>query len=743
MIELRSSKKNIGTQHHSFLGIISKIFLKIIIPIIFLLIIIAFITPRFMPIEKIIPIPEITSKIHEKTGLNIKINGKARISIIPFLGITAQNIEITNSSFTNPNLLSAKHIEIKIAILPLIFKKIVIKNIILEKSTINIIQHNGTYNFFTPQTTTTQHKITIKPKSKFFNIQNIRIKNLIISNSNFFYTKHSNSTTPITHKLTNLNTKISIQKTKNKINLTSSFHFNNHKFNINLESSNIKQLFQNKTSNSIIKITSDLGNIHAHAQYTINPNIPTFFEDLQLEFTSTDTKFNEYFKNHNHTLSQLPPIDITFHAILKKNIFQISNLTIQSPHILYTSKNIQGSINLKNTPNNLTNSITSNGTIQFEINNINNLFNTLEINTNQSINLPKKINGTFTFNFINNTFKTTNGNISIDNQPIQFSSNSNFLENNTTIKIHSNQFNLDQYLFQPPQNTQNTKPQSTQKTNKPIFLPPNPKHTTEILLTINELTLQTKKFTEFSLNSKINNNSTLLKLNTNAFDGSISIISNISSHNNQLQSISTEIITKNTEIKDILSYFTKKNLLEGKMTSHINISANGSTINELLQNNKGKMEFHFPYLTVKGFDANTLINDIKTDYKKMLSGTIKEKYLSINKQSKFNNTSGKIITTNGIITNEKTTITLENIHIITSGMIDINKKNITHKIEIINNNILPSIIASGDFSDIKYSIDAKGYIQQNTKKILEKEFSNPNVQKKIEKIESLFKNLKK
>ena len=167
MAELNSSKDNAGTNHTSFLSLFSHIIFKVIVWFLAIVVALSFIIPRFIPIEKIIPIPEINQVIYQKTGLNVEIAGKARLSILPFFGITAHNIIITNPSFEEKNVLSAKKIDIKIAIFPLILKRLVIKNIILDNAKIDIIKCNNSYNFFTPISSNTQTSESFQNHKQF------------------------------------------------------------------------------------------------------------------------------------------------------------------------------------------------------------------------------------------------------------------------------------------------------------------------------------------------------------------------------------------------------------------------------------------------------------------------------------------------------------------------------------------------------------------------------------------------
>jgi len=657
--------------------------------------------PRFIPIEKFISTPEINQKIFEKTGLNIKIHGKARISILPFVGIIAHNIDITNPSFQTEiqKVLSADTIEIKIAIIPLIFQKLVIKNITINQSTINLLKCHGKYNFFTPINSKEDIKVQQKKDSKwnkFLNkilkFKSFAVSNISITNSEISY--QTCETDSQIHKITELNATISIPHFEGDIHAQISGKSHEHDFKINLKSSSLMELLNEGKGSLDLALESEIGTISAEGKYTINKKNPILLESVTLNVISKNITIKK----------AISPTDLSFNVNLEGKNLEIKDLSIKSPSF----------------------TLTGNGNFLFE----------------------------------NGTIKG-NSSLNIDDSKLNIITILHLFEKNKSINLEilADKINIDNYIGgKEPEKSQVATPlpikvdtKTTQKTtNAPIKIWTLGKIPITSQISINEITFKGNKFERTTIAMQSQKNSIFTKINTNGFSGKVSIEStvksNISGKNNILQSISTTIATNNTEMHEILQFFNQKQIIQGRFNSQITLSAIGSTFGELLTQNNGNSTFQSQNVTIYGFDADHFISDIKKDYKQILSGNITNKYISPEKKSNIGNVFGKFTIKNGTITNDKTVATKDEIQLTAFGTVNINNKNLDYTISASKGShslALPSLTLHGTTSNIKYSIDTQNYIKQNAKILLEREFNSPKTQEKLQKFEHLFSILKK
>ncbi len=744
MPELNSSKNNIGTVHTSSISLFSNIIFKTVIWSLVVIITLSFLISRFLPVEKIIPIPEINQVIYEKTGLEVKITGKTRLSILPFFGITARDVVITNPSFEEKNVLSAKEIDIKIAIFPLLIKRLVIKNIILDNASIDIIKCENAYNFFTPPISNSQPAKTQENQKRFFNFRNTSLTHLKISNSRFSY---KSCKTDIIHKITEINAKISAPNSDAKIKANISINLNNHKLNLKLRSSSLNDLLKENKGAIDIIIKSELGDITADAKYKINKNNPILFDAFNLNIAAKNLsgeKLAKQTQNTNTMLRNLPPIDFSLGAELKNHKLSVSRFVVNSKHLAIKSKNISGTISENPLLSNI------NGSLEITFSDLNNFCNTFEIPTQSFTNLPQKITSQIDFTLekgMFNTHKTSY--IKFDDTNINIASLVSFIPENRFINfdITADKLNIDHYLAKNPEVQDAQKNiQGIQKNihDSPIHIPQISKIPVESRISIDSLVYKNVNFEDLTSIIKINNNSTTLKAQTNAFDGKISLEGGITQRDGVLQTVSSNIIAKKVEINDILKYLNQEAKFSGISTFQINISANGSTGLELTKQNSGTITFDSTNSTLHGIAIDSLIFDIKNDYKQIFSGSIKEKYFSPSGKSKIDSIAARVILKNGVLINEKFTIKTNSLSFNISGEMNIINHNIHYTVSPIHGSSpLPSLVLNGTTNDILYSIDASSYIKQSAKSFAEKEFSSQTTQEKLKKLKNLFNNLKK
>ena len=740
MAELNSSKDTAGTNHTSILSLFSNLIFKVTMWFLAIVAMLSFIVPRFIPIEKIIPIPEINQAIYQKTGLNIEIAGRARLSILPFFGIIAHNVLITNPSFEGNNVLSAKKIDVKIAIFPLFLRKLVIKNIILDNAKIDIIKCNNAYNFFTPPLSSTPISSTATSQKPFLKFKSISLSHLRISNTNFSYKVCK---TDIFHKITNIEAKISAPNADAKIESQSSMSINNYTFNININSSSLNELLKKNKGEIELSMQSELGNIKADAKYKINKKNPILFDELKLNITANNLSGERLAKQtqkENKFLNKLPPIDFSFGAELKNHKLSVSHFVVKSKYLSMKAREINGTISQNPLLSNV------NGSLEFSFDEIKNFCDTFEIQTKNFITFPQKINSQIDFTLENGMLKTHKSSyIKFDDTQINIESIINFLTENKFINLNitADSLNIDRYFSKNDDKISKIKIQNNIE-NAQIHIPQLGKISTESRISIDSLKYKNINFEDITSVVKINNDSISLKLQANAFQGKISLEGGITQNKGVVQAVSSMLSVKKVEISDILKFFNQEVKLSGVSTFQVNLSANGSTIVEFMKQNSGNIVFESTNSTLHGIDIDSLIYDIKKDYKQIFSGSIKEKYFSSIKKSKIKSISANVSIKNGVLINEKIVVKKNELNFNIAGETSLINSNIHYVITPIKGSTpLPSLVLNGTTNDIIYSIDASSYIKQSAKSLIEKEFSSKTTQEKLKKLKNLFNNLKK
>ena len=742
MPELESSKSNVGTNRSSFLSIFSGAIFKIFVWFLAVIIAISFIVPRFAPIEKIVPLPEINRMIYEKTGLEVMILGKARLSILPFFGITAHNVTVSNPSFEEKNLLSAKKIDIKIAIFPLIFNKLVIKNIILDNANIDIIKCNNNYNFLSKAELNAISKSTNTSQKSLHKFKSIVLSNLKISNSNFSY-KVCNSN--ISHKISNIDAKVSMPSYDSKIKAHASIHIDNHNLLLNLQLSSLRDLLEDGDGEAILSVKSELGDATIEGKYVRNPKNPMqnfmFFDELRIEASGTNILAGEIAKQMQTTYQfwhKMPPVDFSFKADLTNHKLNISNFFVKSQHFEISSKDVGGTVS----ENPMLSKIR--GTLVATILDAKNFCNTFEIDVKNLKNIPQQVNAQIDFTLENGIFQThKSSNIKLNDITINIASILNFTTKTKSIflNISSENINIDDYIENAQQKPitigearDNARLHITKIANIPV----------EANLSIKSLTYKNTIFKNAESMLKFDKNIFNFKINTSAFGGTIALDGFATSSDKILETISLKSSASNVEIGDFMKFLNRKTQLTGIATFQSNISANGSNIAELIQKSTGNATFEVLNPTINGVDIHAIITDAKRDYRKIFNGNIKEKYFLYNMKSKIDSISAKITIINGVLINDFFTARQNALAFNVSGEMNMTNGDLHYIITPSkNSSALPSLKIDGTTQNPVYSIEASSYIKQSARAIVEEEFSNKSPQEKLRKLNKLFNNIKK
>ena len=751
----------------SFINIILtpfRILVKSAIWIFVTAIVFAFVAPRFIPVEKIIPIPKVNQIITEKTGLSLQLNGKTRLSILPFVGITAHNVQLTNEKFPKKNVLLAKKIEIKVAVFPILTGKIIVKNITLDTAQINIIKCNNAFNFFAPlnkitkiEDKQTQH--TQEDSSTLFYFRDITLSNFTITNGAISYSECNSNES---YNINNIDAKISIPNVKSLINGDLTFILNGQKVSLSLKSSSLYEALYQQKGNIHINMDSDLGKLETFAKYNFDQTQPTFFNNANIEIKAQNISpqnIAKYLHIKNEELPKISQINFNSNINITHDTINIIKAEISTNDISLSAKDI--SINIQDRKN--INSITASGKLIAEAVNIKNILNSMKIEMPSLKKHPSEINIPLNFEFKNGIFKVNEGSkITIDKKiDIDVFAVMEILtkQQSAIINITSKEINLDEYISFASNDTKDTNPSST-KTNSgtnntgipiiqtlnkdPIKLFDTKSFAIDIQTNIAKLIARNIVFENLFSNIKARNGMISAKISTSIFGGKLDANTNIAEQNSLLQKIDLKIDLNNVESTYILSTFNLPPISQGPINADAIFQANGTSIHGIITNGIGNINLNAKSFIIKGIDFDSIVSDIKTDYRKIIQKSSIMRYISAVKKSSIDQISAQILLKNGMIVNSKLDAIKDTIRVSGSGQLNLYNNQVLYKVNLQNKEEpLPYFVIKGTTSDLSYTIDPKDYLIYQTKKGIQKEFLNPEIRDKITKFNNIINNFQK
>lgn len=143
----------------------------------------------------------ISQLVYAKTGQVLIINGNMHWSLFPWMGLKAENLAYYNApTFTPKTFVSAREMDIKVKLLPLITGKMEIGNVTLEDVILNLIKNkSGQYNWQTfkhndKNNTPVENDHTSNAIAKL-SIASLKLKNVKLN----WYNQQQNSHTTLTH----------------------------------------------------------------------------------------------------------------------------------------------------------------------------------------------------------------------------------------------------------------------------------------------------------------------------------------------------------------------------------------------------------------------------------------------------------------------------------------------------------------------------------------------------------------
>jgi uncharacterized protein involved in outer membrane biogenesis len=744
----------------SFLGILFypiRLLIKTTIWLVVILIVLAFIAPAFIPVEKIIPIPTINDVVMKNTGLKVELSGKTRLSILPFLGITAHNVQLTNEQFPIKNVLNAKKIDIKISVFPILAGKVIVKNVNIDSANINIMQCNNKFNFFSPiggiQTEAPKINKPVERESSMLYIRDISLTNFSISNSSVSY---SECNSKVAYNIDKFNATISVPNFQSPVNAQISFLLNDQNFDITFKSSNINDIINNKKGEAHITVNSDIAKINASTQYKINTNNPTFVEKASATLKITDVSIKNVMKYLSMEWqgfdTSLPNINMETALEIDSNNIKIANTEIAMGDISIATKGFDVTIGKSFSPLTLSTA----GLVTITAKNIQNLLTTLNISIPDMAKYPSLISAPLYFTFEKGILKINEGSkVTVDNTTVNFYAiiDAFSTKKAITAKMDSKFVNIDEYIkFEDAKSTEANNTNGEAKSSNMLEgLPKEPitlldTHTIAIdfqadiqKLIVNGIAAENIYSNTKARNGTISNTTTL-----NVFSGKTKLELQAQETDAILHSISINVDIQDLATHDAISTLKLPPVMHGIVNANVSFTAGESSPYHIIAKGNGKANVNATDLMVKGLDVDTMVADLKTDYKKLLAGGGFAKYLSTTKKSTVEQILIQATLSHGIVKNTKLFAKKDKIILDGIGEINLTNSQLKYYIKLLNDNEpLPSVVLNGTLDNISYSLDPKAFIIHQAKKNIGKAIERPEVQEKLEKFNNLIGSFKK
>lgn len=718
-----------------------------------LLIFVAFILPYFIPIEKVMPISKINNILSERAGLNLELNGKTRISILPFLGISAKNISLTNvtSDFTqHKEVISAKKIDIKLSVFPLLVGKVVIKNILLEDANINVFKCNHKVNVFSPsimviddQPDSDKKIINLEDYIKDFGISNFTIKR-----SSFTY---ADCNSDKQYAVKNIDINISIPSFDDEISADMTVMINNNKVKVDLQSSNLKDIVYEHKGTITTNLYSDIGNVTFLAKYYFDKNFQTFFDKTTIEIKGTNitvAKLAKILGIESTKFDFAPSINFILTGKVNSTSATVDNLSLN-----FGNANIKGNdINIFIADRNKLETISANGNIDIDLGNIGSLASITGISIPIIKQYPPNITSELFFSFTNKIFKLDDkSHITINKETIiNISAVADLMNSVKSIvfNISSKLLNLDEYLNLQSENKQDEYtpyiPFLQRIGNEEIKLPSTNNIIIDGMITVKKLIVRQINIENLNSKFKIRNGEISNKLSANIFDGYSTIETTVTEAQERLRSMNIVASLQSFEIKRIIDILGFTNLAEGRIDAKLKFNASASSPRNILAHGTGNISISSSALTVIGIDLDNLIKDIIKNYRSLLSSEAVKKYVSPEKRTSLDNFTANAMLAQGIFNNNQFTANKNNVSLNGYGTVNLNNEQIKYTLlPKDNTSPLPALIVTGVISDPVYTIDPSLYIKYQVKNKIHAEVkSNPAIQEKISRLNDVINNFK-
>ncbi len=729
----------------SLFGFIKKFLLQFVAVIALVFIVSTFILPYFIPVEKVVPMDKINEILGEQAGLKLELNGKTRISILPFIGVSAKNIavqNIRNEFEKHTNVISAKKIDIKLSVFPLIMGNVVVKNILIEGADINIFKCNNKMNIFspiegrtTPEAQTNPNNINITDYIEDFGIANFAIKQ-----SNFVYQECNTSKK---YEIKGFDASISIPDFEKDISAKFSMALNGIEILADINSSNLKDILEKHTGTLKIKIGGGFGVLKVSSNYNFDNQFQTFFNKTNFDIKGENIligKLAQMANIQNDSLASIPSANVAISGEIENAKISFKQLKLELEKMM----TLDGTNIVISVPNrNQIQTISSNGEINILAKNIQSLASTMKLNLPIVKKYPSTFEGNVIFSFANNIFKLDDKTtIKIDDKTtVNISLIADVLTQVKSIAFSLSRklINLDDYLSLQSEAKKKTNqdtpyvPILERTSPEPVTLPLTKNLILDGSISIGKLIAHNVEISNLSSKLRIRENSISNKISADVFQGSTNINIELNEKNQKLSGLNLDIICNNFEIGKILEIINTKQIITGRINSTLKLQASANNIRDLIKYGKGSLELKSQNFTLVGIDLDSLIKDVTHDYKQLLSANAITKYIAPTKKTTVDTLSLDATLAQGIVNNEKMLATKDNISLEGHGTINLNNENVNYTILPKNGNqTLPAIVIKRTLSDPVYTIDPTLYVKSQVQNALQEQVrTNPEIQEKL------------
>lgn len=156
------------------------------------------IIPMFVDVQKYKP--EVEKWVSETTGRSFSVGDDLDLSLFPWAGVSFSDLHLGNmSDFAEKDFVTLKSFEVRIKLLPLIFKDIQVKRFVLNQPRIVLVKNkNGRVNWEFPKTTTDAEKDAEAPVGKTSGtglpISSLTVGDFSLKNGVVLWIDHSTNT---------------------------------------------------------------------------------------------------------------------------------------------------------------------------------------------------------------------------------------------------------------------------------------------------------------------------------------------------------------------------------------------------------------------------------------------------------------------------------------------------------------------------------------------------------------------
>jgi len=165
--------------------------------LIVLIIVLLLIVPRFVDINKYKP--RIERMVTESTGRPFSIGGDIDLTLFPWAGLSLSDVHLGNAKgFKEKDFVSVEHFEVRVKLLPLIFRDVQVKRFVLKEPRIALEKgKDGRGNWEDLAKSPEQKKVEKRPapeKKSPFPIKNLMVGEFAITSGEFVWLDHQKGT---------------------------------------------------------------------------------------------------------------------------------------------------------------------------------------------------------------------------------------------------------------------------------------------------------------------------------------------------------------------------------------------------------------------------------------------------------------------------------------------------------------------------------------------------------------------